>query len=259
MGGVKHSPSLRFKGFTLAEVLIVLAIIGVVAALTIPTLMQNYQKKVIVTNLQKTIALLDAGFRNMMVDEGIYDDISQTQIYKNTTNGDYMQNDPIFTKYFKSHYKDGDLFQCEKIQSSFYAQCTSNCTDICRTEQYTDEYVAQWPHLAGQSYQACQIYIEPALIYHNNSSPLILNNGVLVWIYNTNYTAVNEEIASLIYVDVNGKKGPNQYGYDIQKLGLKYNGHILPMNVDTIHEYFDPYGGTIGAKRIKEDGWKMTY
>ncbi len=33
------------KGFTLAEVLITLAIIGIVAALTIPTLVQNYQSK----------------------------------------------------------------------------------------------------------------------------------------------------------------------------------------------------------------------
>lgn len=32
------------KGFTLAEVLITLAIIGVVAAMTIPTLIQNYKK-----------------------------------------------------------------------------------------------------------------------------------------------------------------------------------------------------------------------
>ncbi len=36
---------LRRKGFTLAEVLITLAIIGVVAALTIPTLVANYQNK----------------------------------------------------------------------------------------------------------------------------------------------------------------------------------------------------------------------
>jgi prepilin-type N-terminal cleavage/methylation domain-containing protein len=32
------------KGFTLAEVLITLAIIGVVAALTIPNVVKNYQK-----------------------------------------------------------------------------------------------------------------------------------------------------------------------------------------------------------------------
>ena len=34
-------------GFTLAEVLIVLGIIGVVAALTMPSLISNYQKKII--------------------------------------------------------------------------------------------------------------------------------------------------------------------------------------------------------------------
>lgn len=33
------------KGFTLAEVLITLGIIGVVAALTLPSLITNYRKK----------------------------------------------------------------------------------------------------------------------------------------------------------------------------------------------------------------------
>lgn len=39
--------------FTLAEVLITLGIIGVVAALTIPVLTQNYKKRVVETRLQK--------------------------------------------------------------------------------------------------------------------------------------------------------------------------------------------------------------
>ena len=41
------------KAFTLAEVLITLGIIGVVAAMTIPTLIQSYQEKQMVTGLQK--------------------------------------------------------------------------------------------------------------------------------------------------------------------------------------------------------------
>lgn len=41
------------KAFTLAEVLITLAIIGVVAALTIPNLVQSYKKKVVETKLLK--------------------------------------------------------------------------------------------------------------------------------------------------------------------------------------------------------------
>ncbi len=40
-------------GFTLAEVLVTLGIIGVVSAMTVPTLMQNHQRKTYVTQLHK--------------------------------------------------------------------------------------------------------------------------------------------------------------------------------------------------------------
>ena len=41
------------KGFTLSEVLVTLGIIGVVSAMTVPTLMQNYQRKTYVAQLHK--------------------------------------------------------------------------------------------------------------------------------------------------------------------------------------------------------------
>lgn len=47
------------KGFTLAEVLITLGIIGVVAALTIPSLMTAYKKHVIETRLKHSYSLLN--------------------------------------------------------------------------------------------------------------------------------------------------------------------------------------------------------
>lgn len=45
-------------GFTLAEVLITLGVIGIVAALTIPNLINGYQKKVAVTRLKTSYSLL---------------------------------------------------------------------------------------------------------------------------------------------------------------------------------------------------------
>lgn len=45
-------------GFTLAEVLITLGIIGVVAALTMPVLVGNYQKKQTVTKLKRAFSVL---------------------------------------------------------------------------------------------------------------------------------------------------------------------------------------------------------
>ena len=47
------SPRLAKTAFTLAEVLITLGVIGVVAAMTMPTLMQNYKKHVVETRLAK--------------------------------------------------------------------------------------------------------------------------------------------------------------------------------------------------------------
>ncbi|MBQ8168278.1 type II secretion system protein [bacterium] len=246
----------------MAELLITLAIIGVVAAMTIPILIQDYQKKAIVTSLQKTMALLDSGIQNMMVDEGVFDDVTQTELFLTSNNGDYLQSSPIIAKYFKSTYSDGVFFEYNHINSNYFVECSGalHCSSNCREEFYDDEYVAKWPNKAGQSYQACQLEFKPGLIYHS-SSPRILNNGVPIWILNTNNTGYSlpSPIAGLVYVDLNGHKGPNQYGYDIQKLGLKRDGHLFPINVDTDHEYFDYNGGTVGAKRIKDDGWKITY
>ena len=52
-----HFKSIK-KGFTLAEVLITLGVIGVVAALTLPSLVAKYQKKTYVTGLKRAYSLL---------------------------------------------------------------------------------------------------------------------------------------------------------------------------------------------------------
>ena len=49
----------KFYAFTLAEVLITLGIIGVVAAMTMPTVIKNYQKKQAATQMRKTYAVLE--------------------------------------------------------------------------------------------------------------------------------------------------------------------------------------------------------
>ncbi len=56
--------------FTLAEVLITLAIIGVVAAMTIPNLIQSYKKSVIETRLAKFYSVMNNAIRMAEVDYG---------------------------------------------------------------------------------------------------------------------------------------------------------------------------------------------
>lgn len=56
--------------FTLAEVLITLGIIGVVVAITIPSLVTNYQKHVVETKLAKFNSTMNQAMRLSMVDNG---------------------------------------------------------------------------------------------------------------------------------------------------------------------------------------------
>ena len=71
--------SSKNKGFTLAEVLITLGIIGVIAAMTIPTLIANYQEKQTITRLQKAYATLKNAFELAKVDHGDYSTWSWNQ------------------------------------------------------------------------------------------------------------------------------------------------------------------------------------
>ena len=59
------------NGFTLAEVLITLGIIGIVAAMTMPTLIENYQKKVLETQYKSTVSVLSQGFKNWAENDDI--------------------------------------------------------------------------------------------------------------------------------------------------------------------------------------------
>ncbi len=57
-------------GFTLAEVLITLAVIGVVAALTIPAVVKNYTETALKTQLKKSYSSLNQAFNNTLLEFG---------------------------------------------------------------------------------------------------------------------------------------------------------------------------------------------
>ncbi len=63
------------KGFTLAEVLITLAIIGTVAALTIPTVVKNYQEAAAVSRVKKHYRNIAAVVQQWQVEEGCSNDV----------------------------------------------------------------------------------------------------------------------------------------------------------------------------------------
>lgn len=87
------------NAFTLAEVLITLGIIGVVAAMTIPTLMMNYQKQVWESKLKKVYSVATNACERMLIEENV-SAVNETEVYGEITNDNIK-------KYFKL-MKDGE-------------------------------------------------------------------------------------------------------------------------------------------------------
>ncbi len=89
-----------YSGFTLAEVLITLAIIGVVAALTIPAVVRNYQKQETVIRLKKAYTIMNQAVANSELENASKDQWDYS-VNANTFYETYLK------KYLKVSYDYG--------------------------------------------------------------------------------------------------------------------------------------------------------
>lgn len=98
------------KAFTLAEVLITLGIIGIIAALTLPNLIGNYKKQVVVTRMQKFYSVFNQAVKlvNSEHDESIWEDIGYSP-GTNPTPGAEMID--WYKKYLNKHIISNDITQ----------------------------------------------------------------------------------------------------------------------------------------------------
>lgn len=90
---------ISLKSFTLAEVLITLGIIGVVAAITLPTIVSNYQKTQYVTGLKKAYTEFNQVLKQMAADKGCVDDLKCTGLFDTGTTHQTLGDE--FVKYVK--------------------------------------------------------------------------------------------------------------------------------------------------------------
>ena len=81
---IAHFDNVRKAAFTLAEVLITLGIIGVVAALTIPALIVNYKEKEIITKAKKNYSVAMQALQLAQAEYGTPNDNSTLFLSANT-------------------------------------------------------------------------------------------------------------------------------------------------------------------------------
>ena len=252
----------RRSAFTLAEVLITLAIIGVVAAMTIPTLIANYQKKNFTSAIKTTYSTLSRGMQLLMVQNNCFDDIECTGVFYGdtsvtTTEADWNKN--FFAK-METVFKMAE--RCDNTND--------NCKMLGKVKYLSGDNVIDFDtmHYAG----------------------FVLENGVLVLFNNAKtefeYNSQIKKLISYIVIDVNGIKGPNQAGRDVFQLMLAQNGKIYAETSVELekakhgdewktspdywqnapHQCGKPDGtipentaGTNCIARIMEENWEMRY
>jgi len=91
-------------GFTLAEVLITLGIIGVVAAITIPNMITNYQDRQVVTKLKKNLAVFNQAIKLTIAEYGDLEYWELEDITYKSGDDDITKKFPLTTP-FVNHLK----------------------------------------------------------------------------------------------------------------------------------------------------------
>jgi prepilin-type N-terminal cleavage/methylation domain-containing protein len=194
--GVKPACS---KGFTLAEVLITLAIVGVVAALTIPSLINKCQKIVWAKQAQKEYAMWTQVFKRILADN-------------NTTS---LEQTELWSKIHDTCCFDSNSSLEEDFFTEFgkYVKFSIINFDPSALSGYPD-YNIVLPNGAKTRY------------FYFYKKALSKGDTVCKKIKALGGNMCNE-IGGLD-IDINGDKGPNTYGRDIFVFEFSDDGILHP-------------------------------
>lgn len=235
------------KGFTLSEVLITLGVVGIVAVLTIPGVMKNYQNRMYTAQLQKVYSQISDAVQAIMSDEHT-DNFKETSAAAATscsdgnTRANCSQGVPyFFNKYFKSVRKNclADN-SCVNSSSGFY-KTISNAS------------------ITGFSGYGTYVYCIQ-----------LVSGAALCGFYNPSNHCLS------MTVDVNGLAQPNVIGRDVFSMDIHENGFVsdyssgcvmtsegpskgaAPSHCSTgTGTAFETAGGCL--RSVIESGWKMEY
>lgn len=180
------------KGFTLAEVLITLVIIGIVAAMTVPAIVANSNEKAIKSALKKNASVIQQALLKYYADNGEHVTVA-IKIGNGYTGNSQNLGEEFFYKYFNLAKK------CNGSNCSFGK-------DI------------KYKNYSGTS---------TAFAYNPDSyGGIILSDGTYIF-WGSLSVGYGTAWANLT-VDVNGAKGPNRLGKDTFLFQLRMNGELIP-------------------------------
>ena len=210
----------RLRGFTLAEVLITLAIIGVVAALTIPSVISNSQQQEFKTGLRKAVSVLNSAITMNMAIDG-------ESPYENADLFNYLQR-------HMSIIKSSSRLSYYVGRAKYNKGTTTQTIDTTNFVFYTNDGMRfemdTWD--GGNK--------SKRKLHESNVSPCIGGcNGCGSYGLNDNYDNTTKP-PCLIMVDVNGDKKPSPSNASCTNSSCSTsNYYILPNpSVDSVTDIF---------------------
>ena len=216
--------------FTLAEVLITLGIIGVLAAMTIPTLLHNIQEHELTTSFKKMYSVLNQAYAMTVVENGSV----PHQCYYSSMNAQIMSECTAFWASFKQ--------QLKVIKTYNGAIDGVNAPDYMGTELVS----ANGGHNSNPFCVSLPTYGTTA--GKANKEVWTLSDGSMI------ISTDNVFSKQLLIIDTNGLKGPNKWGYDIFYLDFKNyasDGYRVKIE-DDICKVYEKGGRTLSQIMIGE-------
>lgn len=194
---------MKKNGFTLAEVLITLGIIGIVAAMTLPSLIQKQNEKVAITQLKKAYSVFSQAYLMAVANEGPAD---SWDIGVNDSAAGALKLYNIFKPYLLK------VQDCGGNSGCFY---NGNYKALFAPSLYR-----RW-QLGGQvDFSKGKLPDGISFAFWSAGSGCNYNTSV------SNSGSLSR-ICGEIWVDVNGDKNPNQAGVDLFMFQISKDG-ILP-------------------------------
>ena len=189
----------KIEAFTMAEVLITLGIIGIVAATTLPALTKKYKHKVLEAQFKKSVSIISQVILSTK-QELSAEKLAEFCTTYDETNNKYMYQKECADAFFKN-------FRYSSTKRNLY---TGGILNIQRYDEkiltYNGRHVVTTDNL-----QAIGGPIFETALMPDGS---FLNLAII-------------EHRFYIGVDTNGQKGPNQLGHDIFLFYLDKNNDIL--------------------------------
>lgn len=218
-------------GFTLFETLLALSVVGIISALTVPTLVNNHQKTIYVTSLHKFYNDLNRAVETYMADQHV-DDLSESDLAESAAGlTEFVNNNFKIQKNCGTRYYENENNSCfaryyNKLDGGEISDLSrGQCNIVFRTTN-------------GMA--VCMDTIEMETLNPNSDDSI-----------KSDYNIESQlGVAIGVEVDINGPQGPNILGRDFFNCIAVMRTGKITTNPRVPNSYFN---------RVISNNWKMNY